>query len=140
MSERKHQTIEDVIADMEACAEQYHHGLRLEPQTIGHVFDKFTYELSFYAGSQTTADALEAKDARIAELEEASWRLIDQWPAGIADEFKAFLVRCPERKNTYCVVKRDGKFSVFGGYALEEEVSHYMPLPLPPLTPKEATE
>lgn len=46
--ERKHQSIEDVIADMEACAEQYHNGIRLEPQTIGHVFDTFTYELSFY--------------------------------------------------------------------------------------------
>lgn len=49
MSERKHQSLEDVIADMENCAEQYHNGLRLEPQTIGHVFDAFTYELSFYA-------------------------------------------------------------------------------------------
>lgn len=45
---RKHQTLDDVIADMENCAEQYHNGLRLEPQTIGHVFDAFTYELSFY--------------------------------------------------------------------------------------------
>jgi hypothetical protein len=47
--QRKHQTLEDVIADMKNCSEQYHNGLRLEPQTIGHVFDAFTYELSFYA-------------------------------------------------------------------------------------------
>lgn len=46
--QRKHSSIEDVIADMEACAEQYHNGLRLEPKTIAHVFDSFTYELSFY--------------------------------------------------------------------------------------------
>lgn len=56
--QRKHSSIEDVIADMEACAEQYHNGLRLEPQTIGHVFDSFTYELSFYAPGTSLQECL----------------------------------------------------------------------------------
>ena len=57
---RKHQTLEDVISDMENCSEQCHNGLSLEPQTLGHVFDAFTYELSFYA-EQALSEKVDAE-------------------------------------------------------------------------------
>jgi hypothetical protein len=67
------------------------------------------------------------EQGRLAGLEEQGWRPIET----ATPDTKARLVWCPERQNIYAVSWHAG-WMVFGGGYLDEEPTHWKPLPPPP--------
>jgi hypothetical protein len=53
---------------------------------------------------------------------------------------RSVIIHCTERHNTFIAENGSGKWRIFGGGVLNEEPSHWMPLPSWPNTQAQATQ
>lgn len=93
--------------------------------------------IDYIAGLNSRLPA-ERECAEKAERELAEAKERERWipvNEGLPEDRKAVLVWCPDRKNKFCVTHSESGWRVFGAHGnhlLDEEVTHWRPLPAPP--------